>query len=198
MWTIIEVIARVAVGGILLAGGILKLSSTETWQQVWLASYRLLPRPFVRPVARTLPWIEVTCGAAMAAGWLGRVSAISAAALLLALTAAVAAALVRHLEIACGCFGRLAELVSWRVAGRNLALIVLAGAVAWRGAAGPVAIASLPVAVQVTLLACAVAVIQAAVTVRRARRRRRILAAIANRPEPQPVATPGEPAQVAS
>ena len=179
VWTAIDLSVRLVAGGILVAAGLLKLVSPETWQQVWLASYRLLPGPLVRPVARTLPGIEVACGLALALGVLGRIVPIAAAALLTTLSIAVASALIRHLDIACGCFGHLSTVVTWRIAARNLAMAIAVAAIAVPAGQIPASLASLPWPLPLLTLACACAAIHGLAAARRARRRRRILRQIA-------------------
>ncbi len=49
MWIAFDLLTRIVIGGSLLIAGLTKLLSTVSWRQVWLASYRLLPRLAVRP-----------------------------------------------------------------------------------------------------------------------------------------------------
>ncbi len=140
MWIAFDLLTRIVIGGSLLIAGLTKLLSTVSWRQVWLASYRLLPRLAVRPAAMLLPSAEVCCGLAVLTGALGAGSVLAGAALLAVLAAAVAAALLRGLEIYCHCLTMTGELISARGVGRNLALIAAAVVVAWHGrgaAAGP-------------------------------------------------------------
>jgi hypothetical protein len=181
MWTALEILARVVAGGFLLAAGIAKLASPMTWRQVWLAAYRLLPRPLVRPTALLLPTVEITSGAALLAGAFGAGSLVAAAGLLAALTLAVVAALLRHLEISCGCTGRLAARVSGRAVTRNLALIVALALLAWHGRLTPIAVSALPWPAQVAALAGTALAVHGGYAAARARQRRTFLAAISGR-----------------
>jgi hypothetical protein len=83
-------------------------------------------------VATVLPWLELTCGACLLAGY-----AVREAALLLAilLTALLGYSLLRGSEADCGCFvfPRLQEhTVWWWPALRNGLLLLCAVRTAWR------------------------------------------------------------------
>lgn len=155
VWLALDIVARLAAGGIFFSAGVAKLASPATWRQLWLAAYQLLPRPLVRPAARLLPAAEITVGTTALTGAFGAAGLATAAGLLAGLTVAVVTALLRHLEISCGCTGRLGGRVSWRVVARNLVLLALLGLPAWHGwptglgaSAAVASVAGLPWAVQ--------------------------------------------------
>jgi hypothetical protein len=181
VWIALEIVARLVVGGILVAAGIAKLASPATWRQVWLAAYRLLPRPLVAPAALLLPTVEIGCGVALLTGAFGTGSLLAAAALLAALTLAVATALLRHLEISCGCGGRLNTRVSGRAVARNLVLIAAVAVPAWHGGPAVLALAALPWSAQVTVVALAVLAVHGSYAAASARQRRTFLASVARR-----------------
>jgi putative oxidoreductase len=153
VWLALDIVARLTAGGIFFSAGAAKLASPATWRQVWLAAYQLLPRPLVPLAARLLPAAEITAGTVLLTGAFGAAGLAAAAGLLAVLTLAVTTALLRHLEISCGCTGRLSGRVSWRVVARNLVLLALLVLPAWGGGpAGALAVASvagLPWVVQV-------------------------------------------------
>ena len=155
MWTAFDLVTRVVIGGSLLIAGLTKLWSTVAWRQVWLASYRLLPRRLVRCAALGLPAAEIGCGLAVISGLLGAGSVLAGASLLAVLAAAVTTALVRHLDISCHCLTRTGELISWRGVARNLALIAAALTVAWHGGAELLGATSMGWSEQLSLLAIA-------------------------------------------
>jgi Methylamine utilisation protein MauE len=181
MWIALEIIARLVVGGILLAAGIAKLASPATWRQVWLAAYRLLPRPLVAPAALLLPTVEIGCGVALLTGAFGTGSFLAAAVLLTALTLAVATALLRHLDISCGCAGRLDTRVSGHAVARNLVLIVAVAVPAWHRDPAELALGALPWPAQVAVLAPAVLAVLGSYALARARQRRTFLASVSRR-----------------
>jgi hypothetical protein len=185
MWTALEILARLLAGGFLLTAGIAKLASPMTWRQVWLAAYRLLPRPLVRPTALLLPTVEITSGTALLVGAFGTGSVVTAAGLLAVLTLAVVTALLRHLEISCGCTGRLAAHVSWRAVARNLGLITALALLAWHRGLTVIALSALPWPAQVAALAFIVLAVHGSYAVARARQRRAFHAAISRRASTQ-------------
>jgi hypothetical protein len=186
MWIALDVVTRVVIGGSLAIAGVTKLISTVAWRQLWLASYRMLPRWLVRPVALALPAAEAGCGIAMLAGVLGAASAVASACLLAVLATAVGAALARHLEVTCHCLTMVGEIISWRGVGRNLILIAAACAVAWHGGTGLLGETRLGWPLQLSLLAAAVAVLHGAVLWLRAVRGRRAVSAIGARGPSRP------------
>ena len=70
-----------------------------------------------------LPWWEIGAGTLLLLGWWTRAAALLAAALFSAFGVAVTVALIRGLDIDCGCFGTGAGA---RVGGQTLALDLLA------------------------------------------------------------------------
>ncbi|HUD80032.1 MAG TPA: MauE/DoxX family redox-associated membrane protein [Streptosporangiaceae bacterium] len=186
MWIVFDLLTRLVIGGSLVIAGLTKLLSTVSWRQVWLASYRLLPRPLVRPVAVTLPSAEACCGLAVLAGVLGPGSALAGAGMLAVLAAAVAAALLRGLEITCHCLTMTGEVISWRGVARNLVLAAAAVLAvwrggSWRGAADLLGSTRLGWPAQLGLLAAGALVAHAAALAVTAARRQRTLTAIASR-----------------
>jgi hypothetical protein len=190
VWLLFDLVTRLVIGGSLVLAGLTKLTSTVAWRQLWLASYRLLPRRLVRPVALALPTAETGCGLAMLMGALGAASALASAVLLAALAAAVGTALARQLEISCHCLSLVGEVISWRGVARNVALAGAAVVVGWHGGADLLGATRLGWARQLGWLAAAVLAAHAGALGWRAVRRRRALSAITRRP---PVASPAVP-----
>ena len=113
-------IARVAVGVVLLASGAAKLG-----QPAWPATAAAFGAP--AGVARALPWVELVLGGLVAAGVGLPWSALAAAGMLAAFTVAVGARLARGDAVPCGCFGETSpEPVGLDTVVRNLLLVALA------------------------------------------------------------------------
>lgn len=114
------VVARTAVGVVLLAAGIAKLASRS-----WVPAVRAygLPRVFV-PV---LPWVEVVLGALVVAEVGGPLVEAAALALLLAFTVGVARKVAAGDAPPCGCFGEVSTRpATWLTVARNAVLCSLA------------------------------------------------------------------------
>ena len=178
VWLALDIVARLTAGGIFFTAGAAKLSSPATWRQLWLAAYQLLPRPLVRPAALLLPAAEITTGTALLTGAFGAAGLAAAAGLLAVLTLAVTTALLRHLEISCGCTGRLAGRVSWRIAVRNLVLIAALVLPAGHGAPAVASAAVLPWAVQLAGLVLVTVAVHAGYAAARHRQRGVFLAGL--------------------
>jgi hypothetical protein len=178
MWALYEMVARLAVGGFLVACGVGKLTSVWTWRQIWLATYQLVPRVVVRPAALALPFLELQIGVLLVLGGFGRVSAVAAGALLAATTAAIGVAAVRGLTISAGCLSRLAPLLSRRVIARNVVFIGAMAVVAAHGITAP-AITALDTVAEIVVLAAVSAAALTYVGFSRRGQQRRLLAEFA-------------------
>ena len=103
-WPWLALAARLAVGGVFVVAGALKLPDPAAAVRA-VRAYQLLPEPFVAPVAFGLPALEIALGLALLAGIFVRTAAIASALLLNVFIAGVASAWSRGLQIDCGCFG---------------------------------------------------------------------------------------------
>lgn len=96
--------ARLALGGILLYAGFSKLNDGWRFAEA-IANYRLLSAQANQILALALPWLEVALGLMLILGlWLRAAAGLSAL-VFIGFSVAVIAALARHLDISCGCFG---------------------------------------------------------------------------------------------
>jgi putative oxidoreductase len=96
--------ARLALGGVLISAGLFKIGDPWAFAEA-IAHYRLLPAQGNQVLAAILPWWEISAGLLILAGLWTRPAGLLAGALFAAFGAAVAAALLRGLDIECGCFG---------------------------------------------------------------------------------------------
>ena len=117
---------RFGLGGLLLVAGILKLRDPAGFA-VEIANFHLLPR--ISPYAAAiLPTTEILLGVGLVAfprAW-RRPAAVGALVLFGVFFVAVTSALVRHINIACGCFGGGEDAISGLTVLRNLSLIAAA------------------------------------------------------------------------
>ncbi|HVM06669.1 MAG TPA: MauE/DoxX family redox-associated membrane protein [Acidimicrobiales bacterium] len=123
--------ALIALGVVLLATGAAKLR-----QPAWPATAAAFGAPgWLAPL---LPWVELVLGAFLATGVGHPWTAVAAAGLLVAFSAAVALRLARGQAVPCGCFGETSpEPVGADTLVRNGALLAVAGlAVATGGRPG--------------------------------------------------------------
>jgi uncharacterized membrane protein YphA (DoxX/SURF4 family) len=69
-------------------------------------NYRMLPDGFINFMALTLPWLEIICGGLIIVGVFVRGSAFLIAFMLFIFIIAISYALMRGLDISCGCFSQ--------------------------------------------------------------------------------------------
>jgi putative oxidoreductase len=124
---------RIALGAVFFYAGAIKVNDPQAFAGN-IAAYKLLPYFASYLMAAILPWLEVFCGLLLIIGL--RVKAAAAMVILLNLTfmAALAAAMVRGLDIDCGCFKQGGNKTpAWLALARDavllsMALIVFLGA----------------------------------------------------------------------
>ncbi|HLS45562.1 MAG TPA: MauE/DoxX family redox-associated membrane protein [Ornithinicoccus sp.] len=101
---LVGLVCRLALGGVILAAGLLKVTDpTGSIQSV--VAYRLFDYQVAEMIGLMLPVIEVALGLVLILGLLTRWSALAGALLMLAFIAGIASAWARGLSIDCGCFG---------------------------------------------------------------------------------------------
>jgi uncharacterized membrane protein YphA (DoxX/SURF4 family) len=126
MHPVVVLACRLLIGFTLIYASLDKVSHSERFVQI-VRGYELLPGSLVRPFALAMPWGEIAIGAALILGVFTRVVALASAALFGVFAAAVASALLRGLEISCGCFTTRAgaEPVGWATISRSLFFLLL-------------------------------------------------------------------------
>jgi uncharacterized membrane protein YphA (DoxX/SURF4 family) len=100
----VGLVARLVLGGVLLAAGLLKVGDLTGSVQSVLA-YELFSYPVARFLGSVLPVVEMAVGLLLVVGLLTRASAAVGGVLTLAFIAGIASAWSRGLTIDCGCFG---------------------------------------------------------------------------------------------
>ena len=128
MWLWAERIGRAGLGAVLLYASYTKLKFPWISFAATVESYKILPDAAVMPVARALPWVELSLGVLLVLGFGLRWVGTAASALLLAFFTILARAYALGMQIDCGCFGP-ADILSWKTLVRDGALVALAVAV---------------------------------------------------------------------
>jgi hypothetical protein len=95
--------ARLGLGGILLYAGVVKLFEQQAFS-VAIANYDLLPKSIIPFFAMTIPCVEMLTGLSLLFDIGVMVSAWVSLFLFATFGAAVTSALIRGLDIGCGCF----------------------------------------------------------------------------------------------
>ncbi len=118
--------ARIFLGVLLVIAGAGKIADPAAFARS-IEDYRIISGATAMVVATILPWMETLCGLALIAGVLVQASALLSGILFVAFTAAVVSALLRGLDISCGCFTQdpLVSRISWWKIGENVVLIAV-------------------------------------------------------------------------
>lgn len=119
----ILLVLRLTVGGIFVYSGALKIWSPQAFAD-GIFTFQILPGSFIAPLALALPSLEVIIGALLITGWQLRASSFSVIILCLVFLFAILQALVRGLEVNCGCFGSgtPSHFKTWIALGRDILL----------------------------------------------------------------------------
>ena len=105
----LTLLARLLLGGVLLAAGGLKVTKpTDSANAV--AAYKLLPTNVAHLFGYALPWLEVAIAMLLIIGIMVRPAAIAGGFIMVIFVGAIASAWARGLIIDCGCFGGGGEL----------------------------------------------------------------------------------------
>ena len=124
----VSLLLRLILGGCFLYAGILKIQSPQAFVDS-IASFQLLPNPFINLLAITLPVFEVIVGLMLITGYERGLAALSVLILTSVFAVAMISALARGLQVDCGCFGtgEPSAFKTWLSLGRDL----LFGGMAW-------------------------------------------------------------------
>ncbi|MGB0679039.1 MAG: MauE/DoxX family redox-associated membrane protein [Polyangiales bacterium] len=129
-------LCRLAVALVFIFAAVPKLLDPAAFAQS-IDNYRLLPSAWAPYIALWVPPLELVIAAALLVG-IGERGAASIAGLMLVVFAVgIAQAIVRGIDIDCGCFGKALESrASWLSVLRNVALTAASAWVLWQPHAG--------------------------------------------------------------
>jgi hypothetical protein len=126
LWIALEWVACLALAGVLIAAALPKISNPDQFALA-VYQYSLLPSLMVNPVAIYLPWLEISCAAALIVLPSARRGALLiVAGMLVVFTMAIAWVVIRGQAIPCGCFGGDdSAAAGWWSLARNCGLLAL-------------------------------------------------------------------------
>jgi putative oxidoreductase len=117
---------RLGLGGLFLVTGVLKLRDPAAFATA-VANYQLFPQ-VAALLAATLPTVEIVTALALIVAprpW-RRAAAVAVAAMMAMFTIAASSALLRHIDISCGCFGADSGHIDALTLVRDLTLLAAA------------------------------------------------------------------------
>jgi putative oxidoreductase len=100
----IPLVARLILAGVFISAGLLKVADPSLFASD-IAHFHLLPYPAALAVSLYLPWLEIVAGVAVITGRFRAGALLILGILCVGFCAAIGSALVRGLDIECGCFG---------------------------------------------------------------------------------------------
>lgn len=95
--------ARVILGVVFIYASLDKIQHPGEFAQA-IYNYRMVPNVVINVMAIVLPWLELICGILIIVGVFVRGSALLIGAMLAVFIIALSSALMRGLDISCGCF----------------------------------------------------------------------------------------------
>lgn len=118
---------RLILGGVFIYAGANKIITPVSFADS-IASFELLPNSFINLFAIALPLFEIFVGLFIIIGWRLRAASLALVLLCAVFSVALSLALVRGLEVDCGCFGASTPSVgkTWFSLGRGVILLGLA------------------------------------------------------------------------
>jgi uncharacterized membrane protein YphA (DoxX/SURF4 family) len=106
---VVTLVARLILGGVLLAAGGLKVfKPTDSANAV--AAYKLMPTEIAHLIGYALPWLEVAIGLLLIVGFMVRPAAVLSGLIMIVFIGAIASVWARGMLIDCGCFGGGGEI----------------------------------------------------------------------------------------
>ena len=106
----ISFLLRVTIGGIFTVSGLSKIADPISFYST-LMGFRILPDFLLNFAAVFLPWLELLLGLSVVLGVLYTTGALMLAALNTAFALAIVSVIARGIDIDCGCFGLLADIL---------------------------------------------------------------------------------------
>jgi putative oxidoreductase len=119
---------RIVLGALFIWAAVTKLPDMAAFAQD-VANYRVVPAALVPFVAAAVVGVELLAGISLVAGVMERAAAAVIAWLLVTFTVFLCQALLRGIDLRCGCFGG-DEPASWWTVARDLVMLAAAVAIA--------------------------------------------------------------------
>jgi putative oxidoreductase len=118
----LTLVLRLAAGAVLVYASLATLLDPQPFADA-IDDYRILPLGLVNATAIVLPWVELVTGFCLIVGLWTPGAGLMTVAMAAVYTGALTSALLRGLEIGCGCFGDGGGTLSWPDLWLRLALL---------------------------------------------------------------------------
>jgi putative oxidoreductase len=136
----VSLAVRVALGGLFIFAGVMKLKDVQHFVQA-VSAFKIIPQSAEHLSVLTafvVPWVEILAGALLVVGWWTRAAGLVLSAMLAAFITGILSVIVRGLDVKCTCFGEF-EIpctgpIGWCHVIRNTVLLAMALHTVWHGA----------------------------------------------------------------
>ncbi len=131
-WCFVPAVCLVTLVIVFVQGAIPKITDPMAFARS-IHRYGILPDVLINPLAIVLPWLELTVVLALLIPQVRFAGATILVTLLFIFTVAIGSALVRGLDISCGCFSTNSDAakIGWPNLLRNAGLVLLVILAAW-------------------------------------------------------------------
>ena len=119
------VLVRVALGVVFVAASAYKIATPEVFANE-IYNFRLFPAWAINPIAIVLPWLQLFCGLTLVVNRWAFAASCWTLVMMAGFQFAVGSALVRDLNIACGCFRPGGDPATWWTFGRDAVIAAAA------------------------------------------------------------------------
>lgn len=118
-------VLRIVIGGTFVYAGVTKIANPQAFADS-IVTFRILPENLINLLALSLPPFEIIAGGMLIVGFRTRAAAFALVVLTVVFALALSQALVRGLDVDCGCFGGGKPSVwkTWAALGRDIALFL--------------------------------------------------------------------------
>jgi hypothetical protein len=116
---------RIGLGLLFIGASYYKILSPGAFAHE-IYNYKILPPWIINPMAITMPFVQLFCGLALVFDKGAKGASLLIWLMLLTFSAAIASALLRGLNIACGCFKSGGSPATWLTFGRECLFLALA------------------------------------------------------------------------
>jgi len=123
---VLVLLLRVVLGSVFVISGLDKIADINAFIHA-IINYQLIGNAVATLVATILPWLEILCGLGLILGIYPRTSSFIMTLLLIVFTILVGSAMIRGLDISCGCFTQdpFANKIGWQKIAENIGLIIV-------------------------------------------------------------------------
>jgi len=121
-----QLIARLVLGGVFLVAAIDKIAVPEAFAKS-INNYHIVPTNLVNFSALLLPWLELLCSIFLIVGVRVKAAAFLTSGMLIVFIVAIISAMIRGLDINCGCFSQVGvapSKVGWGKVFEDIGLLI--------------------------------------------------------------------------